>query len=374
MKLPFIPSFLIRESAANSATSGTREAAVANSVTDVEAIDFSESADGWFKISPYGVFRGKQPGRQQHVSIENAKLMEDEFNSLLGKLGRAFRGIPIYHGHPDVDPEIWPDDRRIGKVTQIQARPDGLWGFAEWNSIGEDNKREGWWIYPSPRWDAPAGGSRFTPDRLISIGLTNTPRIEESEPVFNSDQQTKPDNTMDPALIRQKLGLLPESTDEEVIAKIEALQQAATDAEAKAMEAENAKNALTTEKDQMACSLRDAQAAATKAREDADNAILDLAERDGKITKAERPEWQTKLSGDSRDEAVNALGTLTPKLNTKALDKTQNRESRENSDTVREQVANSVAEMQATQGLSYHDAWLKAKADPKFASFFNPQA
>ena len=193
---------------------------MANALDPADAIDFSETADGWFKISPYGTFRGKVPGRPQTVALENAKAMEGELNSVVGILGRAFRGVPIYHGHPDVDPEIWPDDRRIGKITKLEARANGLWGLAEWNSIGQANKVEGWWIYPSPRWDAPAGKTSFAPDRLISIGLTNTPRIVESE---------------------------PEATDEEVLAKLDSFTAAATEKDAMAPGLENAKTALVDE-------------------------------------------------------------------------------------------------------------------------------
>jgi hypothetical protein len=111
-----------RESIANS---DAREAAVANAFSETEPME--ESSDGWFKVSPYGVFRGKTPGRPQHFSEDAAKRMVSEFNSLRGKLGRMFRGVPIYIGHPDVDPTIWTDDRRLGKVTQLEARADGLW-------------------------------------------------------------------------------------------------------------------------------------------------------------------------------------------------------------------------------------------------------
>jgi hypothetical protein len=365
-----------RESVANSAAAEAREAAIANALDPSEAIDFSDTADGWFKISPYGQFRGKVPGRPQTVSQENAAAMVEEFNSVLGKLGRAFRGVPIYHGHPDVDPEIWTDDRRIGKITKLEARPDGLWGLAEWNSIGQENKAEGWWIYPSPRWDAPAGKSSFAPDRLISIGLTNTPRILESEPVFNSLLDNK-NNIMDPTLIREKLGLAPEATDEEVLAKIDSLIAAATEKEAMAPELENAKTTATDAtkaKDDMACALTTAETNIVNLREAHNNALLDLAERDGKITKAERPAWQTKLTGDKRDEAVNSLTTMTPKLNTQALGGGQSRQDREQSDTMREQVANAVTELQQKRGLSYVDAWSTVKKDAKFATYFNRES
>jgi chromosome segregation ATPase len=182
---------------------------------------------------------------------------------------------------------------------------------------------------------------------------------------------------MDPKLIREKLGLAPETTDEEVFAKIESLTQAATDAETRLTEAENAKQtaeqAAATEKqqkDEMACSLQTAEANVISFREAADNALLDLAERDGKITKAERADWQSKLAGEQRDEAINSLAALKPKLNTQALGGGQNRADREQSDNQREAVANAVAELEKT-GLSYVDAWAKVKKDARFATYFN---
>lgn len=364
-----------RESIANSASAEAREAAVANALDPSEAIDFSDSAHGWFKISPYGVFRGKTPGRPQTVSLDNATAMMEEFNSVLGKLGRSFRGVPIYHGHPDVDPEIWPDDRRIGKITQLQARTDGLWGLAEWNSIGQENKAEGWWIYPSPRWDAPAGKNSFEPDRLISIGLTNTPRIVESEPVFNSLTENETNTTtMDPQLIREKLGLAPEATDEEVLAKLDSLTAAATEKEAMAPELENAKTALadeTAKKDELACSLSTAESNIVSLREAHNNSILDLATREGRITAADRPTWAARLASENREQEINSLKAIAPKLNTTAIHLGDRRGERGAADGMREQVANAVTDLQDKRGLSYADAWGIVKKDAKYAAYFN---
>ena len=371
MKLKFLNLFALRESVANSETS-LREAAIANALDPSEAIDFSDSAHGWFKISPYGVFRGKTPGRPQTVSLDNATAMMEEFNSVLGKLGRSFRGVPIYHGHPDVDPEIWPDDRRIGKITQLQARADGLWGLAEWNSIGQENKAEGWWIYPSPRWDAPAGKNSFEPDRLISIGLTNTPRIVESEPVFNSLTENENNTTMDPQLIREKLGLAPEATDEEVLAKLDSLTAAATEKEAMAPELENAKTAATeatAKKDELACALTAAETNIISLREAHNNSILDLATREGRITAADRPTWAARLASENREQEINSLKAIAPKLNTTAIHLGDRRGERGAADGMREQVANAVSALEAT-GMPYHEAWLKTKKDAKFAAYF----
>lgn len=361
-----------RESISNSGSATARETAVANALDPAESIDFSEDADGWFKIAPYGSFRGKMPGRPQTVAQDNADAMVQEFNSALGKLGRAFRGVPIYHGHPDVDPEIWPDDRRIGKITQLEARQDGLWGLAEWNSIGKENKAEGWWIYPSPRWDAPAGKSSFAPDRLISVGLTNTPRILESEPIFNSLSKNENNNIMDLQLLREKLGLPPEATDEEILAKIDSITAAATEKETVATELENAKTAMTDaakEKSEMACSLTTAETEILNLRSAHNSALLDLATRDGRITAAEAPTWQARLSGENREAEINSLAALKPVLNTQRINLGDRRAERSSADGLREQVANAVSALESA-GMPYHDAWMKTKKDPKFAEYF----
>ena len=373
-----------REAVANaSPEAASREAAVANALDPAEAIDFSESADGWFKISPYGVFRGKTPGRPQHVSVDNAKAMEGEFNSMLGTLGRLFRGIPIYHGHPDVDPEIWPDDRRIGSITKLDARADGLWGFAEWNSLGDQNKAEGWWIYPSPRWDSPKGQKNFSPDRLISIGLTNTPRIEDSEPVFNTllENETEPNQPMDPKVIRQKLGLAPEATDEECLTKLDAVIAAATKAPTQETELANAKMDLTTaktaltaantKKDELACTVTARDNTIVSLREAHNNSLLDAAEKETRITPADRPVWLSKLNGTNREAEINSLKSLKPRLNSKAIDLGNRREERAQSDNLREQVANAVAKLQKDEGLSFDAAWQRAKKQAEFKPYFD---
>lgn len=379
MKTKYLNSifFLLfqREGMANSsAVVDARESDIANALDPNDAIDFSEGADGWFKISPYGVFRGRNPGRPQHISIDNAKLMEGEFNSLLGKLGRKFRGIPIYHGHPDVDPELWQDDRRIGKITKLEARADGLWGYAEWNSLGEDNKREGWWIYPSPRWDQAPGKDRFAPDRLISVGLTNQPRIQESEPVFNSQLETKTNTTdMDPKLIRQKLGLAPEATDEEVLAKLDSVVTAATNAGTQATELENARTAMAAEKqakEQLACSITAKDGEITTLRAAHNKALLDLAVREGRITAAERPTWEGRLNGANRESEINSLTTKKADLNTRGLDLGNRREERATTDNLREEVSNAVAKLQKDEGLGYDAAWKRVKKDPQFKGYF----
>lgn len=376
MKLRFLNSIFLtpfqRESVANSAAPAGREADVAN------AADLPmEEDDGWFKISPFGTFNGRVPGRPQYFGEPQAKAIEEEFNSVYGRVKRWGQGVPIYRGHPDVDPEVWPDDRRIGKITRLETRTDGLWGFAEWNSLGLENKEQEFWIYPSPRWDAPQGKARFEPDRLISIGLTNTPRIKESEPIFNSDEPPTKDTTiMDRTALCQTLGLPPEATDDEILAKIAALQSAAADAETATTMANTEKDTALTNmaeekrlKEEAENSLTAVRTEAATLRAAHDKLLLDGAVRSGRITGAERKGIELRLAGDQREQTINSLGEARPRLNTTGLQMESRRDERKATDNVREEVLNSIATAKAG-GMKHDDAWAAAKKNPAFASYF----
>lgn len=377
-----LAAWILRESVCNESSLGAREAAEANAFSFEDGPDLGGD-QGWFKVAPYGVFPGRTPGRMQHFGVDQARAIVEEFNSLLGRLGRFFTGTPIYRGHPDVDPTVWPDDRRLGKVVALEARQDGLWARADWNTLGRENLTEKFWVYPSPRWDAPAGRSRFEPDRLISIGLTNTPRIVQSEPIANSQNAeptsdpnaTVTDNPlMDPTILRQKLGLSQEATDEEVLAKIENITAALATVEERSRQEIAAAALLQQEKDALECACAAHEAAATSAHETAANAVLDLAEREGKITPATRPHWACRLQDPAtREAAYNDLSNLRPSLNTKALGAVQDRGQKAALGALRDEVANAVAALQESRGMSYADAWCAVKKEARFRAYFTSQ-
>jgi hypothetical protein len=359
---------------------------------------------GWVKISPFGTFPGSRPGRPQIFTETEANAIVADFNSIRGRLGRMFRGAPVYIGHPDQQPDLYTDHRRLGKITALQSRADGLWADIAWNSLGQENLREGYWVYPSPRWDAPAGRPDFRPDRLLSLGLTNTPRIPTSEPVTNSQEtqdcktqdarleeeqsNNEPtDNNMDPKLIREKLGLAPEATDEEVFAKIDSMTEAADEA----AEARAAKMAAETEsaaaKETAAGAMGEAETAkaaadeAKKAKEKmansmaaerkrADGAIIELAFVRGAITAADKPGWAAKLADEAtRETAANDLANLKPALNTRPLETVRSKGELGDEKARREAITNAVNEGMA-KGQSYTEAWNAAKRDPKYAPIF----
>lgn len=359
-----------------------RREAVANDEPREDAICNSEigatDEDGWVKIAAYGVHPGSVPGRDQHFFEEDANAVVSEFSSLRGRLGRMFRGIPIYIGHPDARPDLYTDHRRLGKYTDLQARPDGLWAKEELNSLGLENKREGYWIYPSPRWDAPAGRPKFRPTRLISVGLTNSPRLLGSEPVTNSTldaENQEPTNNnaiiMDRKLICEKLGLDVTATDEEILAKIASLMSAGDDAAAKLRdkeaELETTSNSLTT----LTAELRTARERVTtlegslaSERETIANGLLDAAVADGRITQADRAAWLPRLTGETREAEINSLAKLRPSLNTKPIDVSKSRVEIGDEKGRRETIANAVDTIMREKGVNYDEAWLIAKKDP----------
>lgn len=389
--LAFLASwrFNSRECTANDANA--RETAEANAADT--PVDGEET--GWIKVSPFGTFPGSRPGRPQVFSATECNAIVREFDSLRGRLGRLFRGVPVYIGHPDQNPELYTDHRRLGKVQKLEHRADGLWAEVEWNALGRENLQEGYWVYPSPRWDAPAGKAEFRPDRLLSIGLTNTPRITASEPVTNSaeapstkleipneEEEPEPNNNtiMDRKLITEKLGLDVTATDEEIMAKLDSLMaatQPAPDA-TQAVEADSADAiaAAVAEKEKLACDLGAKTARCNAlagelqtAREAHANALLDAAQAAGRITPPDRAAWLPRLTGEHREAEANNLAAIKPALNIIPLNPDRTRGEVSDEKARRETIANAV-DARMAKGMTYTEAWNDAKKDPALKEVF----
>ena len=187
-------------------------------------------------------------------------------NELARQVAAGEPGIPVYQGHPDV-PEYagkYPDKGALGWVKRILVNENGMDLEVEWNR--DPGKGFGWF---SPYWTgepASAGGSgapgkkNVVIDGLTSVGLVNNPNIREfrlaNEAGMSSvasakeeDQNTttqQKGNQMDPNILREKLGLPPEATDEQVFEAIEAgrkakAEKAAAEQKAEAADADKAK-------------------------------------------------------------------------------------------------------------------------------------
>jgi phage I-like protein len=317
--------------------------------TAVNVSPIDEAQDEWTQITPYGEYPNEYG--TQVVNKEYAQDVVDAHNSLLGKLGRLFRGVPVYRGHPDARPDIWPDDRRYGRYNALEARNDGLYGKPAWNSLGTENIKEGFYVYPSPAWHFKSlGDGKIAPTRLVSVGLTNLPNIREVAPLTNSvsattaksehppthkateDSSSKALATEDkPTLTKEQIAVNEEQ--KKKLCEALGLDPANTTPEQLII----AMNTLKTERDTATNAEKNplviaANATKTKAESDKDVAVneakkfkklaidheLDLAINDGRLTAAEKPQWATKFETDF-DAAATELKEKQPALNTKGL-------------------------------------------------------
>ena len=261
----------------------------------------SDAAENWIRVTPYGEF--PNASGLQICDRTAADRMVKHFHSLTGRVGRLFRGLPIYVGHPDYPPVVddYPDKTVYGHINTLEARADGLYGSPNWSNEGKAMVNEKDFLYPSPHWrmePVHARAGAFRPVRLVSVGLTNNPNIQgDPLPAQNAQLPNPVPTHMQLATFLNLLSLPADSTDEQIAARILQLK---TDAEARV-----AAEQKTTA----------ANARAHSAEQARNETLITIAINDGRITAADRPTWEQSLAQDfsigSRD-----LAALRPALNT----------------------------------------------------------
>jgi len=163
--------------------------------------DITSQSGPWLKLADYGDWTHSQG--LQRLSRRAAEKMAASFRSLRGRLARKFGGVPVYIGHPD-DPEyarMYPntDTRAYAWITDLQARPDGLYILPKWSPEGRGLLRNAFYKFLSPRWSLRAiGGGQYEPEALLSVGLTNQPNIP-GEVIANSRLPHSPQPPADDA-------------------------------------------------------------------------------------------------------------------------------------------------------------------------------
>ena len=294
-----------------------------NAAGATEALDLSAS-DGTLLLAPYGETPYWHPEKtggstawkryRQIFGRAQAERMVAAFNALAARKGAGFRGLPIYAGHPDADPVRWPDERRLGGIVALEARADGLYARAAWNDLGEQNRAQGYLVYPSPAWLYDQRAAResgvIAPDELRSVGLTNTPRLPDVPAWTNGDEtpctETQPET--DPMHYRTlllELFCLPEDASDDTIRQAhDAVRQAVESNRAAATNA-------GAERDQ-------AREEARRFRVAAVNAQLDAAVDAGRLSAAERAGFVERFEQDF-EATQHELAGRRPALNTRPL-------------------------------------------------------
>ncbi|HSI84239.1 MAG TPA: phage protease [Candidatus Methylacidiphilales bacterium] len=293
----------------------------------------------WIQLSPYGEFPHTMG--LQVVNRTSASAMASNFNSMLGKLKRAFGGCPFYIGHPDLPGSANAgEDRAYGWIEELQARDDGFYGRVKWTESGKKLIADGDYKFYSPFWQCRQTGSAngrkiLSPERLISAGLTNNPNIPvlalsncKCQESASSTSTTKT-TMLTPEELRRRLAnvlALPDDADDTAINAawtelqkdpaantVVALRTKATDATAKVTASEISRDAAAKERDE----LKTANAALF-----AERAVFlsNSAVADGRITVAEAAEYQSRLADPAQFAAANsALKAAAPKVHTQSV-------------------------------------------------------
>lgn len=309
----------------------------------VSAINVAQGPAGW-SIIKYGIY----PNRVglQVFDREAAEAIFKTFNSRLSQFANAFRGEPIYVGHPD-DPE-WakanPGIRAeaVGRIREMKVEADGLHLRTAYNVQGERLVKGEAPAYEafSPNWGmlpiTYQGRKAFRPVELYSIGLTNQPNIPGSFIGLNEALPPEPNSVMKKHIIALLAALgrpvadAAAVTDAQLESAVNEAVPVATKLVGDQASLVTATNETTTVKGQLtaaqaqvqtavneAATLRTALAAERAARA---GLVITGAINEGRITEAQRPEWLGKFTADKSDFAAveTELNKLQKAVNTKS--------------------------------------------------------
>lgn len=291
-------------------------------------------AKGWAQIAPWGDHPAVATEIQPDGSYRRFRAIQridrtaatEMVNHCGRRVGRGFAvGLDIFEGHPDapVIGDRWANKSPVGTVAEVQVRKDGLYGRPIFNPAGAQLIEGGRKLGMSGRWTAQCVGEEngvrvYRPDMLKSVGVTPNPNLpvemlNECD-LAGVDPSTQPQNNImnKTAIIAALKGcgveLANEATDEQIeqgLAKlgavlkgVPAIEQARDTAQARATELANERDALKEQVASLTGERDSARVQFTNERTARKGLILDAAQRDGRLTPADRPSWETKLETD----------------------------------------------------------------------------
>lgn len=303
------------------------EPTMENLVSLANAIDSGESV---FEVKqqeslfiPFGEY--PHPKGLQKFDAEAGQFLAQTFNSLPAKVSRLFTpGVPIYKGHPDVPgrPDSNPSAPAVGWVQSVQVANDGVTLGVKWNADGQTAISDAQYRFYSPNWLLRPVKGGIQPVKLLSVGLTNNPRIPV--PAIANDDEEEKSQASDPmklsAALLKLLGFAEndEPTTEQIEAAVEkgiGLIASANDTATQLATAQ----ARVTELEGQLTAANDATIAARGVRIDAalagliDSTRLEPARRD-----AVRAELLALANDGEISTKLEELGKAEPKLKTAA--------------------------------------------------------
>lgn len=258
----------------------------------------------------------------QRITQENSAVIADAFNSMFAKVKRWVKGSPVYNRHPDSPGSEDTDMTVLGLVSRLEARPDGLYGFPVFSDAGADavNGREK--LFFSPRFSfvptgVEAGRVVWEPTEFKSVGLTPNPNLAadaaNAAPASGVENPKEHMNktVLVGALIAAGVTLAADASDDAIAREIVKLGEnsrlGATGA--------NERETLKTENARLKQELETLKASADNAAKASREALINAAVADGRITEAEKGQWDSMLKADAVN-AAGVLGRLTKKVKT----------------------------------------------------------
>jgi len=277
----------------------------------------------WLKISPYGDFPNK--AGLQRLQPADAETMVTAFNSLRGRAARLFLGLPIFVGHPDVEPAVYPDKRRYGKITDLAARADGLYGKVALNDLGQAAIEQGHYLFNSPAWYLKREAKFVRPVELISVGLTNTPQIPGDPWAKNeTTNPTSTENIPMPPWLKDLLAARGLSQPGDSAEQMQTAINSLLALPDRVAELTGQLTAAANEQTRLAGELTAAQNRVTSLTTDRDALLLarntrelELAVGTGRIKAADRADWLARLTADFATNCA-ALNALPVAVNTRS--------------------------------------------------------
>lgn len=201
----------------------------------------------WFQtFPPYGRYpvggtiEGAAKDAEYILDEATAREIVENFRAAL-KTGRE--GILVDREHFSLMPDK-PSDA-MAWATDIRIEEDGsIWTKWRFTPEGEKLWNERVLINRSPAFAARKTGKDYRPFELMSIGMTNTPHFKELS-TLAAARATEVNNHKGEIHMNkliEALGLAEGASEEDMLAAINALKEKASAAEAKATDAEKAKD------------------------------------------------------------------------------------------------------------------------------------
>lgn len=341
----------------------------------------------WIQLAPYGEHPTRDRASVQVFNAAIAEQLVNAFHGIFAKITRVIglNTVPIWKGHPDFAPTEWPEKIRLGSITDLAAREDGLWGKAEWNAEAEREIKENRHRFASSAWDVEElSPGKIQPVILWSVGMWHQPNIKSVLPVVNAgteeddteaekksdkEKETKPEPTkpMNPELIKALIeaGLIKEGADEAaantaLMGLLKDIAKAGEDK--KKAEEEAAGLKLEVEKKDGEAEEMKSQinALRTKAAEFAIKSAIET----GRITEAEKAGAQIEINADF-ETYLEKLGMLVPKLNTSPIHLNRSREAVLNAAQRTTIITDWVNAHMAEKQVDYNTAFNAAKTAPE---------